>query len=85
MNHSDLSRRGFLQAGLAAASAATLEAAPRRPNILYVFSDMQRAYSLLTREWLRYIEHLKNSYPYIYSLAVRLNPYKGGASPVIED
>jgi arylsulfatase A-like enzyme len=42
----DLSRRHFLQAGLAAAVPAALEAAPRRPNILYVFSDMQRATSI---------------------------------------
>jgi hypothetical protein len=54
-------------------------------DLQHLRGDMQRAYSLLTREWLRYIEHLKDSYPYIYSLAVRLNPYKGDASPVIED
>jgi arylsulfatase A-like enzyme len=43
---SDFSRRRFLQTGLAAAAAGGLEAAPRRPNILYVFSDMQRATSI---------------------------------------
>lgn len=39
-------RRQFLQAGLAASAPGVLDAAaPRRPNILYVFSDMQRANS----------------------------------------
>jgi hypothetical protein len=52
-------------------------------DLLHLRGDMQRAYSLLTREWLRYIEHLKGSYPYIYSLAIRLNPFKREASPVI--
>jgi arylsulfatase A-like enzyme len=43
----ELSRRRFLQAGLAASLAGPLDAvAPRRPNILYVFSDMQRANSI---------------------------------------
>jgi hypothetical protein len=45
--------------------------------------DMQRAYAMLTREWLAYMEHLKVSYPYIYSLAVRMNPFNPGASPVV--
>jgi hypothetical protein len=46
--------------------------------------DMQRAYAMLTREWLAYMEHLKVSYPYIYSLAIRMNPFKYGASPVVD-
>lgn len=37
-----LTRRGFIQAGLAAPALA----AARRPNVLYVFSDMQRATSM---------------------------------------
>src|SRR4051812_42349977 len=42
-----ISRRRFVQAGLAAAASGALPAAtPRRPNILYVFSDMQRATSI---------------------------------------
>src|SRR6476661_263012 len=42
-----LSRRRFMQAGLAASASGALHAAPqRRPNILYVFSDMQRATSI---------------------------------------
>ena len=43
----DISRRRFVQAGLAASVSGALTAAtPRRPNILYVFSDMQRATSI---------------------------------------
>ncbi len=43
----DISRRHFIQAGVAASAVGTLGAsAPRRPNILYVFADMQRASSL---------------------------------------
>jgi arylsulfatase A-like enzyme len=43
----DISRRRLIQAGLAASALGALPAAtPRRPNILYVFSDMQRATSI---------------------------------------
>ena len=40
----DISRRQFVQAGLAASAVGRLDgAAPRRPNILYVFADQHRA------------------------------------------
>ena len=43
----DISRRQFVQAGLAASALGRMNAAaPRRPNILYVFSDQQRASSI---------------------------------------
>ena len=41
---------------------------------LHLCNDITRAYRLLTREWLVYLEHLKRDYPYLYSLAVRMNP-----------
>jgi hypothetical protein len=53
-------------------------------DLRHLSGDVQRVYSLLTREWLRYMEHLQESYPYIYSLAVRLNPFKPDAKAVIE-
>jgi hypothetical protein len=46
--------------------------------------DVRRAYALLVREWLRYVEHLQENYPYIYSLAVRLNPFNPNANVVVE-
>ena len=53
-------------------------------DLQHLSGDARRAYSLLIREWLRYMEHLQESYPYIYSLAVRLNPFKPNAKAVIE-
>lgn len=50
----------------------------------HLCGDISRAYSLLLREWLVYIEHLKENYPYLYSLAVRMNPLDPEASPIIE-
>lgn len=37
--------------------------------------DLQRVYKLLTLEWITYMNHLKNDYPYLYSFAVRTNPF----------
>jgi hypothetical protein len=45
--------------------------------------DLQRAYSQLTIEWISYSAHLKESYPFLYSLAARVNPMNPQASPVV--
>jgi hypothetical protein len=37
--------------------------------------DMARAYGRLLGEWLGYIRHLKADYPYLFSFAVRTNPF----------
>jgi hypothetical protein len=37
--------------------------------------DIARVYKLLIRQWVLYIQHLKNEYPYLYSFAVRTNPF----------
>jgi len=47
--------------------------------------DIQRAYALLTVEWLAYLEHLKTAYPFLYSLARRTNPLDPAASAAITD
>ncbi|OFW59079.1 MAG: hypothetical protein A2W01_04310 [Candidatus Solincola sediminis] len=51
----------------------------------HICSDIARAYGLLVREWLAYMRHLKSEYPYLYSLAMRTNPFNPKSSPVIED
>jgi hypothetical protein len=42
--------------------------------------DIRRAYIILISEWLRYMKHLKKEYPYLFSLAVRTNPFDEHAS-----
>jgi hypothetical protein len=37
--------------------------------------DMARAYGRLLGEWLGYVRHLKADYPYLFSFAVRTNPF----------
>lgn len=46
--------------------------------------DVERAYSLLVSEWLTYMKHLKNDYPYLFSLAIRTNPFIPNLSPEVK-
>lgn len=45
--------------------------------------DIRRAYALLVHEWIHYMFHLKDNYPYLFSLAMRTNPFDRAASPDI--
>ena len=38
----------------------------------------------LIAEWLAYMRHLKKNYPYLFSLALRTNPFDPQASAVID-
>jgi hypothetical protein len=49
----------------------------------HLAGDMKRVYILIVREWLDYMEHLKHSYPYLFSLAMRTNPFDQDATPVV--
>ena len=42
---------------------------------MHLETDIRRAYDWLVREWLRHMQHLRATYPYLFSLAVRTNPF----------
>jgi len=46
--------------------------------------DINRVYGLLMVEWLTYMKHLKHNYPYLFSLAMRTNPFDAHASPILQ-
>jgi hypothetical protein len=50
----------------------------------HLSGDIQRVYGLLLGEWLGYAGHLKESYPYMYSLVVRHNPFDPEASVTLQ-
>ncbi|MBN2169455.1 MAG: hypothetical protein JW738_09440 [Actinobacteria bacterium] len=41
----------------------------------HLSGDIKRVYSALTLQWLSYMDHLRISYPYLFSLAMRINPF----------
>ncbi len=50
----------------------------------HLSGDIKRAYILLISEWLAYMKHLKVDYPYLFSLAVRTNPFDPNATPEVQ-
>jgi hypothetical protein len=50
----------------------------------HLAGDVRRAYVRTIGEWLKYMEHLQRAYPYLFSLAVRTNPFDPAASPEIK-
>jgi hypothetical protein len=55
-----------------------------QPDLKHLANDIIRAYAFLVTEWLAYMRHLKDNYPYLFSLAMRMNPFDQSASPIIQ-
>jgi len=53
-------------------------------DIAHLGTDISRVYERLVPEWLRYMEYLKDHYPYLFSLAMRTNPFDENASVVVK-
>lgn len=53
------------------------------PDQNHLINDMSRAYKRLSVQWLKYLKHLKGQYPYLFSLAVRKNPFDPDADPAV--
>ncbi len=52
-------------------------------DLKHLEGDIKRAYAALTVEWLGYMDHLRRQYPYLFSLAVRQNPFDSSASVIV--
>ncbi len=50
----------------------------------HLAGDMKRAYTILASQWLAYMKHLSDNYPYLFSLAMRTNPFDPTASPIVQ-
>jgi hypothetical protein len=46
-----------------------------RTDYEHLSGDLKRAYRQLISQWLLYMKHLKADYPYLFSLAMRTNPF----------
>lgn len=54
-------------------------------DLNHLRGDLKRAYVNLVYEWIEYMAHLKNKYPYLFSLAVRMNPFNPEASVEVKE
>lgn len=50
----------------------------------HIAGDIKRAYSLLVVEWLSYMKYTRDNYPYLFSFAMRTNPFDQSASVVLQ-
>jgi voltage-gated potassium channel len=53
-------------------------------DVGHLANDAKRAYNLLVRQWLQYLQHLKQQYPYLFSLALRTNPFSENPSSIVK-
>jgi hypothetical protein len=53
-------------------------------DIKHISVDIRRAYILFVASWLDYMSHLKQNYPYLFSLAMRTNPFDEEASAIVQ-
>jgi hypothetical protein len=52
-------------------------------DMVHIGGDIKRVYVMLVHQWLDYMRYLKVNYPYLFSLAMRTNPFDQDASPVV--
>lgn len=65
------------------ASREDLEKLPQT-DYDHLAGDVKRAYVLLVNQWLDYMKYLKDNYPYLFSLAMRTNPFDQDASVIVK-
>jgi hypothetical protein len=54
-------------------------------DLAHLATDIQRVYSRLVPEWVSYMEYLRAHYPYLFSLAMRTNPFDPAASVIVRE
>jgi len=52
-------------------------------DLAHLGNDAKRAYTQLAALWLDYVRHLQTEYPFLFSLAVRSNPFNPEADPAV--
>jgi hypothetical protein len=53
-----------------------------RADLEHLAGDIQRMYDHLASEWLDYVQHLRATYPFLYSLVLRTHPFQEKPSAV---
>jgi hypothetical protein len=55
-----------------------------KSDLDHLVGDINRVYTLLICQWIMYMQHLKKNYPYLFSLAMRTNPFDAAARIEVE-
>jgi hypothetical protein len=54
-------------------------------DVNHLIGDIRRVYENLLREWLEYMSHLKENYPFLYSFQARTNPLRVDADVTVTE
>ena len=54
-------------------------------DMKHIAYDIKRVYDHLIWQWLDYMRHLHEPYPYLYSLEIRTSPFNKNAQAVITE
>ncbi len=52
-------------------------------DVAHLTNDAKRVYSLLVGSWVDHMRYLQKAYPYLFSLALRNNPFDEKRSPIV--
>ncbi len=52
-------------------------------DLAHLANDARRVYVLLAKQWVSYMLHLRKEYPYLFSLALRTNPFCVDRSAIV--
>ena len=53
-------------------------------DVTHLVADASRVYKDLSERWVEYLAYLKSTYPYLYSFALRNNPFHEGHSVIVK-
>jgi hypothetical protein len=54
-------------------------------DVNHLIGDIRRVYENLLREWLEYMSHLNENYPFLYSFQARTNPLREDADVTVTE
>jgi len=52
-------------------------------DMAHLANDVVRIYRLLSLQWINYLQYLKEAYPFLFSLALRTNPFVEKPSAIV--
>jgi hypothetical protein len=53
-------------------------------DIAHLTEDITRVYDQIKKIWISYMNYLYKNYPYLFSLALRMNPFNPNADPIVK-
>jgi len=56
-----------------------------KSDVHHLMGDIARVYDQMRKIWLLHMDYLYQNYPYLFSLALRTNPFHPDADPIVRD